>query len=262
VVRLLIARGITFPAAAELLKDIYVDVADRDFPVDGKPQTDSRIHLLTGVHRKDVRRLRNTQPEANPTPKRVALATQIISRWTTEAEYLDRDGRPLLLPRLAAEDDSAAASFASLVRSVNTDIRPRVVLDELLRLGIVELSADEQICLRADAFVPESGSDELAFFFGRNLHDHAAAAVHNLLGGEPRFLERSVSYNHLPLAAVVELAALSRQLGMAALQQINARALSLQKEVSGKPGAEQRINFGTYFFSRADADSAPEDEQK
>lgn len=257
-VRLLISRAIPFSAAAELLKEIYVEVADRDFPVDGKPQTDSRIHLLTGVHRKDVRRLRTTRRDSGATPKRVSLATQIISRWTTEPSFLDATGQPRLLPRLAGEAE--AASFDSLVRSVNTDIRPRVVLDELLRLGIVALAADEQVCLRADAFVPEPGSDELAFFFGRNLHDHATAAVHNLLGGEPRFLERSVSYNHLPLTAVAELATLSRQLGMAALQQINARALSLQKENSGKPAADQRINFGLYFFSRAEADAAPEDE--
>jgi len=36
-----------------------VDVAVKEFPVDGKPQTDSRVTLLTGVHRKDVKRLRN-----------------------------------------------------------------------------------------------------------------------------------------------------------------------------------------------------------
>ncbi len=257
-VRLLIARAIPFPAAAEILKDLYVDVANRDFPVDGKPQTDSRIHLLTGVHRKDVRRLRATSPADLATPKRVSLATQIISRWTTESVYRDDAGVPRLLPRASAEPE--VVSFESLVRSLNTDIRPRVVLDELVRLGVVELAADDHVCLRADAFVPESGSDELAFFFGRNLHDHAAAAVHNLLGGEPRFLERSVAYNHLPEEAVEELATLARQLGMAALQQVNARAMTLQKERSGTPGADRRINFGLYFFSRPEADATTEEE--
>src|SRR3974390_1739599 len=57
-VRVLIAHGVTFPMLAQLLKDIYVDVAEGAFPLSGKAQTDSRLSLLTGVHRKDVRALR------------------------------------------------------------------------------------------------------------------------------------------------------------------------------------------------------------
>ncbi len=244
--RLLIAKAIPFPAVAEILKGVYVDVAERDFPVDGKPQTDSRVHLLTGVHRKDVKRLRHAPSEPLAVPKRASLSTQIIARWTTQKAYLDGRKRPRPLSRTGTK----GPAFDDLVRSVNTDIRPRVVLDELLRLGIVRLDDDDRIHLVSAAFVPEPGSDDLAFYFGRNLHDHFAAGVHNLLGGEPRFLERSVAYNNLTPEAVEELHRLARELGMDALQKVNERALALQQRDRGSSEAELRMNFGLYFFGQ------------
>ena len=57
-VRLLLNYGMGYPAFAELMKRVYVDVADKHFALQDKPQTDSRISLLSGVHRKDVKRLR------------------------------------------------------------------------------------------------------------------------------------------------------------------------------------------------------------
>ena len=40
------------------LRELYVNVAEHDFALEGKEQTDSRVSLLTGIHRKEVARLR------------------------------------------------------------------------------------------------------------------------------------------------------------------------------------------------------------
>ena len=61
-VKLMLAQGITYPAVSEVLKELFVEVADRDFRIAGKAQTDSRVSLLSGVHRKDVKRLRENPP--------------------------------------------------------------------------------------------------------------------------------------------------------------------------------------------------------
>ncbi|MGB8275288.1 MAG: DUF6502 family protein, partial [Alphaproteobacteria bacterium] len=50
-VRLLVAEGIPFMYFTNLLKGVFVDVAVEEFRIKGKEQTDSRISLLTGVHR-------------------------------------------------------------------------------------------------------------------------------------------------------------------------------------------------------------------
>jgi hypothetical protein len=256
-VRFLISRSLPFPFASSLLRGVYVDVAVREFPVAGKAQTDSRITLLTGVHRKDVKRLRSEKHPALRAPRSAALGSRVIARWTTLPEYLDNERLPKPLPRSAGPDGGPC--FESLVRSLNTDIRPRVVLDEWLRLGIVHVDEEDRVCLDARAFVPPTGSEEMAYFFGRNLHDHVAAAVHNMLGESEPFLERSVNYNNLSAAAVTELNELARRRGMQLLEGINARALQLQQRDSGQPGASRRINVGLYVFE--EDQSATRDEE-
>lgn len=251
-VRLLIARQLPFPWAANVLRGVYVEIAESEFPVAGRVQSDSRITLLTGVHRKDVKRLRR-QPQARALPPPAAsLGAQIIARWLALPAYRDAAGEPRPLPRLGD-----GVTFESLVRSVNTDIRPRVVLDEWLRLGLVRIDELGRVCLEQQAFIPAEGSAEMAYFFGRNLHDHLAAAVHNLLGeGEP-LLERSVNYTRLTPAAVAELTALARQRGLALLRELNTRALELQRRDAGRAEATQRFNVGVYVFHET---SPPDDE--
>ena len=74
-VRLMLRKGVTFSSFVNLLKEVFVEVAEREFRLDGKPPSDSRINLLTGVHRKDVRRLRSQVPEDEASlPEAVSLA--------------------------------------------------------------------------------------------------------------------------------------------------------------------------------------------
>lgn len=47
-VRLLLTFQITYPFIVNLLKSLYVEVADQEFAMDEKRQTDSRINLLIG----------------------------------------------------------------------------------------------------------------------------------------------------------------------------------------------------------------------
>lgn len=255
VVRLLIARSVGFPLAASALRSLYVEVAEQEFPVPGKRQTDSRITLLTGVHRKDVKRLRGERHRDPRIPAMASLGTKIVAAWTTGADFLDADGNPAPLPR--ASRDVRQPSFESLVRSINKDIRPRAILDEWQHLGMVHVDEEDRVTLDVQAFIPRRGSQEMTYFFSRNLHDHIAAAVHNMLGQTPPFLERSVGYNNLSTAAVAELRELAERRGMELLQELNARASGLQRRDSGMPGASHRVNVGVYLYTEDEAPPAP-----
>lgn len=81
-VRLMMARGITYPHLSDLLKGLFVEVAERDFRLDDKLPTDSRVSLVSGVHRKDVSRLRANPLRRDAAPAAtVTLASQVFSRW-------------------------------------------------------------------------------------------------------------------------------------------------------------------------------------
>ena len=257
VLRVMLARGITLAYLTELIKAILVEVAEKDFQLDGKPMTDSRVSLLTGVHRKDVNRLRRTGERANAEkmPPVVSLGAQLVAGWLGNPQFLNADGQPLPLPRHSSE--GGAQSFEALVAGINSDIRSRVVLDEWLRLGVAHLDEQRNVCLNTQAFVPAQGFDEKAFYFGHNLHDHGTAAALNLLGQQPPFLERSLHFNGLSPEAVGQLAAQSQKLGMQALVAVNKSAMALEQRDSNTAGAQddkpaenlQRMTFGIYFYA-------------
>lgn len=246
-VRLLLAQGVTYPMFAGQLKAVYVRVATEEFQLTHKRQTDSRISLLTGVHRKDVKRLVHEEPSEEEIPLNISLGSQLAARWLTAPEYLSAKGQPLPLSRLAS--DGGDKSFEALVTSVSKDIRPRAVLDEWLRLGVAHLDENDRVCLNVAGFIPEKGFDEKAYYFGQNLHDHIAAGTHNLLGRVPPLLERSVFQEELTEASVAELAELARDLGMQSLKAIHRRSLELQRRDAAAAQANRRMNFGIYFYS-------------
>jgi hypothetical protein len=249
-VRLLLDHGVALPALVELLKTAYVRVAARHFRLPGKEQTDSRISLLTGVHRKDVKRLRDGIDEAR-LEREVPLAAQVLGRWSGDVRYLDEQGLPRVLPRTSRQ--GGELSFESLVQSVSKDIRPRALLDEWLRTGVAVLEADEQVRLAVEAAVPAESLADKMEFLGRNVHDHVAAIAANLRETPSPFIERCVFYDGLRPEQVAELRALAEQRAMAALLEVNRRARAMLAQNGSAAHDSERFNFGVYFYHEAAA---------
>ena len=249
-VRLLLLHGISFTIFCELVKTAYVKVADAEFRLDAKPQTDSRISLLTGIHRREVNRLRNETVTEINLPQHASMSALLLTIWSGHPDYLDEQGSPIPLPRLASRTEEH--SFESLVQSVSKDFRARVVLDEWLRQGIITLGSDDRVYLSTDTFVQPQDMAEKIYYFGQNTHDHLAATVHNLAGGSPPFLERCVYYDKLSADSVKELADYSRIVGMRSLHAVNKRAAGLQQRDKGNTDAMYRANFGVYQYSEAE----------
>lgn len=244
-VRLLIRCGVTFPAACDLLRALYVDTAREE--LDAASRTDSRVSLLTGVHRKEIRRQRTLPPD-QPPPPLVTRNGQLLGTWLGSPEFTDEAGAPLALPRSASPAEPAAASFDRLVTSVTRDVRPRAVLDDWLAQGLVVLNAHDQVQLSAAAFLPQPGREEQLFYFARNLQDHLAAAAANVLAeGAAPFVDRSVHYDGLAPEAAAELERLARAVAQRALLEVNRHALRLATDLpAGSP--TRRVNFGVYLL--------------
>jgi len=233
------------PMLTSLLKEVYVEGARRELALQGRRATDSQVSLMTGVHRKDVRRLRVEQLPHDTAPMTASRGAQIALRWTTAEGYQDDQGHPLALPRTAEGDGPC---FNALVESIQKDVRPRAMLEELLQLGAAYLDDEGRVCLRVEGFVPQAGFEEKAFYFGRSIRDHVAAAAHNLLGERPGMFERSVYYEELCEDSMVELEELSNLLAMDALRAVNRRGAALKRRDAGRAKRLHRFTFGAYFF--------------
>ena len=244
-VRLLVARGITFPSVADLLRELYVNVAEYEFALPGKEQTDSRVSLLTGIHRKEVRRLRGSGAPVSAVPASVSRTSRIIARWLADPAFTGPDGTPLPLARSA---EAGEVSFEALVAGVTRDLRPRAVLDEWLDRGLAFLDPQGRIVLAESAYVPraDGNAEAQAYYFGRNLHDHIAAATTNVLADTPRFLERAAHYDGLSPELAARLEARARELAMEALQQANREAHAACRT---DPGGDCRWTLGIYVYS-------------
>lgn len=247
-IKLMLTKGITYVYLLDLLKEVFVEVGDKEFNVGKKTATDSYISLLTGVHRKDVKRIRaSLDPNSNAIPDNVTLGARLVGLWTSDTRYLDDNNQPKPLPRFIKEGGDS--SFEGLVTSISSDIRSRVILEEWLRLGVVSFDDQRRVCLNVSAFVPSKAFDEKAYYLGHNLADHAAAASTNLLRDEKAFLERCVHYNALSKDSIKTLAEQSEALGMQALLEINKQAIACEKKDAKNDEPRHRITYGIYFYS-------------
>lgn len=258
IARLCIHFGIDHRNLSEMMKAAFVSVAKDEFKVNGKSQTDSRIALLTGVHRKDVRRLLGRAPQKSGTHQQ-GLVANLIAQWLGSPELVDEHGEPIPIPRNPHPDYKT--SFISLAESLTNDIHPRALMDECVNRGIIRLDDDGMVHLIVESLIPADDLDEKAHFFGQTIHDHISAAEHNLNGGEPPFLDRFVWHEGLSESDVHAIATAARKAAMSALKQVNNHAIKHKEqhyEEATKP--EYRIHFGTFFYSsRMQADSKPDE---
>jgi hypothetical protein len=266
-VRLLIHFNISYPYFSQMLKTLYIQAAAENFPdKHGKPPSDSRISLITGVHRKDVRKLRDTSSDASRPARNTSIGAQLLAHWLGDKAYTDKHNQPRALQRLAR--DSKTVSFESLVQAVcKGDLRPKVILDELLRQNIVSINSQGLVELNQQAFIPCHDLEEKSFYFGKNIHDHLAAGAANLIACEQQqsapFIDRCVYYDGLSDESVGILNAMIEEQGMELLKTVNRKALSLQKTDKklgiNTQGNSQRINLGLYFYHHNE--DSPEQEQ-
>ncbi len=237
---LMISSGITLASATELLKQVLFDEAHQR--LDG-PASDSQIALLTGLHRKDVRRLR----EAGAEPSRASFApaaARLIARWTSDAAYLDAGGAPKALPR--ASDDGP--SFDGLVRELRLDIAPGTILQHLLKTDHVTETVDARLVLNARAYLPLAGSEEMLAAFEKNILAHLHAAVDNLTHDTPQHFERASHFNKLSAESAHALEELARRLAEDQLAAFNAEAHRLQQRDKAHANSTHRISLGSFVI--------------
>jgi hypothetical protein len=146
-VDLAITFGVTYPTFEGMLKRSYVQRATKGFKIDDKEQTDSRISLLTGIHRRDIRLLRAALDHDKPLA--ASLETRVARAWSAPP-FIDENGKRAPLPRLASV--GGMRSFESLVQHVSTDIRAAVLLNDWTNKGFARVDEQDQVVFESDSY--------------------------------------------------------------------------------------------------------------
>ena len=203
VARWLLKSGVTWKEFAELSRLIFLEVAEREFGLRGRPTNVSRIALLTGMTRREVRRYRETAaPLATDERAEDDLnhASRVLAGWHLDAEFIDELGRPRALPA-----DGDGATYARLVRRYAGDIPVTALTKELLRSGSIERCPDGRYRAVRRFYMPRSMDAHAVERAGHVLADLAGTVEHNLARAahepsrfEGRAQNRNVDPRHLP----------------------------------------------------------------
>ena len=174
--RFLLRAGVTYKDFEEIAKRAFVQSAIQSYGVRGRPTNVSRVALLTGLTRKEVKQIKEGQDTVLGAYERErSLSAEVLHRWHTAAEYVDADTRmPIVLP--FAGD---GLSFSSLVRACMRDIPPGAVRAELKRQGaIVELDSGELKVVKREA-IPLDAFEKLVEGIETGLGPMAETIAHN-----------------------------------------------------------------------------------
>ena len=232
--RLMIGKGISYGQACELLKIAMVKEATNQ---DGNDITDSRISVKTGVHRKEVKRIR-AEKENTRLNAEGSIYSQVLAKWLALGEP------PPVLNRIKGPDQQS--TFESLVLSISTDVRPRAILEELLERGVVIEKTKDTLTLQLDKLIIGQSEASKTKFLGMNIHDHLSVAVDNILEKQNPQLERCVFFQGLSEQASKNLYDLAEEQAMQALLALNSAGQEMIKDT--KNHGDQRVNFGMYFY--------------
>lgn len=157
IARILLRYGIGYREFAETSKTAFVDVATTDYGIRGRPTNISRVAVMTGLTRKEVRRIRDKLGDGH---ERVSVKStpisEILSRWHGESDFLDKRGRPAALHYSGEEN-----SFSELVKRFGGDVPPGAMRAELKRVGSVEEDEKGRLRIIRRSVVPADYTDNL-----------------------------------------------------------------------------------------------------
>jgi hypothetical protein len=248
-VQILLKNGISYGTFSDIAKWVYVETASEEFGIKSRKPSISRISVLTGLSRKEVKRVKELPvPGDAEYAERYNRAARVIAAWRREAEFSTPEGKPMELPIIGE-----GPTFAELVKKFSGDLPHRAILDELVNAGMVEKAADNCVRLLNRSYIPAKDQGMKLHILGTDVSDLISTIAHNLEADEPqRFFQRKVSYDNLPrevLPAFHAMAALSSQKLLEDLDKfLAANDRDANPEINGS--GRHYAGLGIYYFEK------------
>ena len=247
---MLLKRGVSYGTFADLAKWVFADVAKKEFELPGKKISDTRISVITGLTRHEVKTLLATaSPEEFKIEEKHHRATSIINGWLFNNKYHDKNGEPADLPLKGAEK-----SFESLVKEYGGDITFRSILDELVRSESLELLADNKIGLRKKIFLPNIDEEQVLSILGEDVSSLIRTIDHNINNsGKKDFLQLNASSLYLSKEKMPYIRNEMKKKGIVFLEEIDAWLMTQEVDPKSKKAQEYYTGgLGIYYFEEND----------
>lgn len=234
--------GLTWREFSALGKKAFVEAATHDYGINGRPTNISRVALLCGLARKDVKRQRDLIAEnAIATPEeKTTDATRVLSAWHQDSAYLTEDGVPAVLTR---------NEFNALCGDYCSEIAASTILKELLRVGAIVQPDDDHLQVQRRYYMPVNNDAQWMMTAGHYVADIATTISHNIdldNSERSRFLGRATE-TLIPIDNVDEFRAFLEEEGQVFLERVD-DWLADRNRVSGDGDAAAKVRLGVGVF--------------
>jgi hypothetical protein len=255
-VRILLNHGVPFDTFQEIARWVYVEVADKDFEIPGRKQTDSRISVITGLTRKDVARIRNVEkPEDRAAALSYNRAARVVSAWVREYPMEGTVSGVSPLPLEGAE------SLSDLIRRHSGDMPVRAVIDELLRVGAIHIRDSDEAQLIQRHYLPPPGQRRKLVYLGDDVADLIGTIGHNLEAPpDEAFFQRKVFYDNIPQEHIAAVRAVARKRGESAIDALVHDMASHDRDATPRVDGTGRFRamVGIYYHEELFSDGQPD----
>lgn len=175
IIRILLRYGIGYREFLEVVKTAFVDIASTDFGLRGRLTNISRVAVMTGLTRKEVRRLRDKISKGGDmVVVRATPIADVLHHWHAHDEYTDDGGDPKPLPF-----HGDISSFTSLVKKFGGDIPAGAMRTEMKRVGAVVVNDDDSISITERVYKPSEDHEMLVTMLIHAAYPVLSNIMHN-----------------------------------------------------------------------------------
>lgn len=221
-------------------------VAARHFGIKGRPTNTSRIAVLTGLDRKQIKAIRDsldadTPPEAQTTDR----ISRLLSGWYQDPDFSDGNNEPLLV------QEKGEISFAELAKRYGGDIPPGALLKELIRSGTVIKTEAGLLQPATRTYIPAGNRDLSLQRATSVINDMGETLCHNLFDcktDKGRHFERRASNINIPTSKVPAFKAFMATKGQAFLEELDAWLSDNEAATESERVDTVRLGAGVYWI--------------
>ena len=211
--------GMTWKEFSDLSKSVFVATATEEYGIRGRPTNVSRVSILTGISRKEVKRQRDLLSDHEEPPTRKTNdATRVLSGWFQDPMYIDATGEPRVIP-----ESGLAPSFEALCESYGGDVAVPTMLKELVKTNAVARVAGGELKVLSRYYQPAVHDDENLMFAADRIYDVIRTMNNNVFleeGGALRF-GGYADNDAVPVSVIPEFREYLDERGQAFLEEID-----------------------------------------
>ncbi len=243
--RILLRNGVSYATFADIARKVFVDSGFEETRRLGKKQTISNVSILTGINRKEVKRLKETLLfDTDKSLRKFNRIVRVLAGWQHDEEFLDsrHEVKDLLL-------EGETGSFSSLVKRYSGDMPIVAMLNALIDSENIQVMDNGLIQLVNPHYLPSVDSDEKLNILGIDTAEFIETIDHNINVEEPEdtWFQRKASNTAIRADALHKLKLHLNKKAQLFLEEIDADLSANETEDEDQSCA---VSIGIYFSQK------------